>query len=86
LNPRPSGYEPDGSPRKQVEGETLENLIKRSGRLRAATQVPEITVAIHSFLNAGFLSAVQVELLFMIEEPSSRYKGNPVSEFQEFCS
>jgi hypothetical protein len=43
-------------------------------------------VAIHSFLNAGFLSAVQVELLFMIEEPSSRYKGNPVSEFQEFCS
>jgi hypothetical protein len=52
----------------------------------AATQVPEITVAIHSFLKAGFRSAVQVELLFMIEEPSSRYKGNPVSEFQEFCS
>jgi hypothetical protein len=28
--------------------------------------VPEITVAIHSFLNAGFLSAVQVELLFIV--------------------
>ena len=32
----------------------------------AATQVPEITVAIQRFLNAGFLSAIQVELLFMI--------------------
>src|SRR5438105_2850910 len=32
----------------------------------AATQVPEITVAIQSFLNAGFCSAIQVELLFMI--------------------
>jgi hypothetical protein len=32
----------------------------------AATQVPEITVAIQSFLNAGFRNAVQVELLFMI--------------------
>ena len=32
----------------------------------AATQVPEITVAIQSFLKAGFRSAVQVELLFMI--------------------
>ena len=31
----------------------------------AATQVPEITVAIQSFLNAGFLRAVQMELLFM---------------------
>jgi hypothetical protein len=32
----------------------------------ADTQVPEITVAIQSFLKAGFPSAVQVELLFMI--------------------
>src|SRR5262249_9941394 len=32
----------------------------------AATQVPEITVAIQSLLNTGFLSAVQVELWFMI--------------------
>jgi hypothetical protein len=36
----------------------------------AATQVPEITVAIQSFLNAGFLRAVQVELLFMIRSAS----------------
>jgi hypothetical protein len=32
----------------------------------AATQVPEISVAIQSLLKAGFLSAVQLELLFMI--------------------
>ena len=32
----------------------------------AATQVPEITVAIQSFLNAGFRSAVQVEFVVMI--------------------
>jgi hypothetical protein len=49
----------------------------------AATQVPEITVAIHSFLNTGFLSAVQLELSFMIGLPSPRYKGSPISEFQE---
>ncbi len=28
--------------------------------------VPEITVAIQSLLKAGFLSAVQLELLFMV--------------------
>ena len=32
----------------------------------AATQVPEITVAIQSFLNAGFRSAAQVEFVVMI--------------------
>jgi Type IV secretory system Conjugative DNA transfer len=32
----------------------------------AAAQVPEISVAIQSLLKAGFLSAVQLELLFMI--------------------
>ena len=52
----------------------------------AATQVPEITAAIQSFLNAGFRSAVQVEFVVMIGGSSSRYKGSPVSEFQEFCS
>jgi hypothetical protein len=31
--------------------------------LWAATQVPEITVAIQSFLKTGFRRAVQVELL-----------------------
>jgi hypothetical protein len=32
----------------------------------AVTQVPEITAAIHSFLNAGFRSATQVEFVVMI--------------------
>ena len=32
----------------------------------AATQVPEITAAIQSFLNAGFRSAIQVEFVVMI--------------------
>jgi hypothetical protein len=47
----------------------------------AATQVPEITVAIHSFLKAGFRSAVQVELLFMIGSlhPLQRQPGLRVS-------
>jgi hypothetical protein len=52
----------------------------------AATQVQEITAAIQSFLNAGFRSAAQVEVIVMIGGSSSRYKGSPVSEFQEFCS
>ena len=32
----------------------------------AVTQVPEITAAIQSFLNAGFRSATQVEFVVMI--------------------
>jgi hypothetical protein len=32
----------------------------------AATEVPEITAAIQSFLNAGFRSAAQVEFIFII--------------------
>jgi hypothetical protein len=53
----------------------------------AATQVPEITVASQNFLKAGFLSAIQVELLFMIRglHPVTN-KGSPVSEFEKFCS
>jgi hypothetical protein len=45
----------------------------------AATQVPEITVAIQRFLNAGFLSAIQVELLFMIGglHPVTKATGAP---------
>jgi hypothetical protein len=33
----------------------------------AVTQVPEITAAIQSFLNAGFRSATQVEFVVTIE-------------------
>jgi hypothetical protein len=47
----------------------------------AATQVPEITVVIQSLLKAGFLSAVQLELLFMIRvvNPLQRQWGSRVS-------
>jgi hypothetical protein len=45
----------------------------------AATQVPEITVAIQSFLKVGFLSAVQLELLFMVGglQPVTRAVRSP---------
>src|SRR5258708_21043919 len=38
-------------------------IIQVAASLCAATQVPEITVAIQSLLKAGFRTAVQVELL-----------------------
>ena len=44
-------------------------IIHVAALLWAATQVPEITVAIQSRLKAGFRKAVQVELLFI-----TRYK------------
>jgi len=46
----------------------------------AAIQVPEITVAIQSFLKVGFLSAVhQLELLFMVGglQPVTRAVRSP---------
>ncbi len=49
--------------------------------LWAATQVPEITVAIQSFLKTGFRSAVQVELLVI-----TSYKWIPLSEFQKIVT
>ena len=50
----------------------------------AATQVPEITVAIQSFLNTGFLSAIHVELSFMIGclHPVTKATGSP--SFRKF--
>ena len=54
----------------------------------ATTQVPEITVAIQSFLNAGFRSAAQVEFVVMIGDvalhPVTKAAG--AAEFQEFYS
>src|ERR1700756_1700722 len=48
-------------------GDPVKILIVQVAALSwAATKVPEMTVAIQSLLKAGFLSAVQVELLFMI--------------------
>ena len=47
----------------------------------ATTHVPEITAAIQSLLNAGFLSAAQVEFIFMDEVfiPLQRRRGSGVS-------
>jgi hypothetical protein len=52
----------------------------------AATQVPEITVAIQSFLNAGFRSAAQVELVFMTGGFHPVTKGIRSPSFRKFCS
>ena len=49
----------------------------------ATTQVPEITAAIQSFLNAGFRSAAQVEFVVMIGDEGlhtlQRWGGSRVS-------
>jgi hypothetical protein len=61
-------------------GDPVEIFIIQVAALSwAATQVPEITVAIQSFLKAGFLSAVQLELLFMVEglQPVTKETGAP---------
>ena len=50
----------------------------------AATQVPEITVASQSFLKAGFLSAVQVELVFKIGGLHSVTKAARLQSFRNF--
>ena len=69
------------------KGDPVEAFIIQVAALSwAATQVPEITVAIQSFLNTGFLSAVQVELSFMIgclHLVTKAARSGPVSEFQE---
>ena len=52
----------------------------------AATQVPEITVAIQSFLNTGFLSAVQLELSFMIGSLHLVTKAARSPSFRKLCS
>jgi hypothetical protein len=66
--------------REMKNGDPVEIfIIQVAALLCAATQVPETTVAIQSFLNAGFRSAAQVEVLLMLggfhpvfglEEPS----------------
>ena len=48
-------------------GDPVEIFIVQVAALScAATQVPEITAAIQSLLNAGFRSAIQVEFVVMI--------------------
>ena len=61
-------------------GDSEETFIIQVAALSwAATQVPEITVAIQSFLKTGFLSAVQLELLFMVGglQPVTKEIGAP---------
>ena len=60
-------------------------IIHVAALLCAATQVPEITVAIQSRLKAGFLSAVQVELLFMIGRVPSGTKAVWSPSFRIFA-
>jgi len=52
----------------------------------AATQVPEMTAAIQSFLNAGFRSAAQVELVVMIGGLHPVTKTARSRSFRKFCS
>jgi hypothetical protein len=47
--------------------------------------MPPPAAATQSFLNTGFCSAAQVELVVMIgHKVFTRYKGGGVAEFQEF--
>ena len=63
------------------------NLSYRSLRYRGRPHWFGDTVAIQSFLNAGFRITAQVEFVVIVGGgPSSHYKGSPISEFQEFCS
>src|SRR5262245_51057953 len=65
-------------------GESVKVFIIQVAALSwAATQVPEITVAIQSFLNTGFLNAVQVELSFIIGCLHLVTKAARSPEFQE---
>jgi len=78
---------------RNKEGDPVKTFIIQVAALSwAATQVPEITVAIQSFLKAGFLSAVQVELSFMAfislqRQPDLRVSGNfvPKHAFARYC-
>jgi hypothetical protein len=73
--------------RAMKKGDPVETFIIQVAALSwAATQVPEITVAIQSFLNTGFLSAVQVELSFMIGGLHPVTKATRSPSFRKFCS
>jgi hypothetical protein len=72
---------------ESIKGEPVKILIIQVAALSwATTQVPEITAAPQSFLNAGFRSAAQVEFVVMNWRccSSPRYKGGGLEEFQEF--
>jgi hypothetical protein len=60
------------------------SIIQVAALLWAATKVPEMTVAIQSLLKAGFFSAVQVELLFMIGRVQPGTKAVRSPSFRNF--
>ena len=63
-------------------GDPVEIFIVQVAALSwAATQVPEITAAIQSFLNAGFRIAAQVEFIVMI---GGRHPVTKAARFQSF--
>ena len=73
--------------REMKNGDPVETFIIQVAALSwAATQVPETTVAIQSFLNTGFLSAIQVELSFMIGGLHPVTKAARSPSFRKFCS
>ena len=68
-------------------GDPVEIFIIQVAALSwAATQVPEMTVTIQSFLKTGFLRAVQVELLFMIRGVHPVTKAVRSPSFRNFVS
>jgi hypothetical protein len=70
-------------------GDPVKTFINQVAALScAATQVPEITAAIQSFLNAGFRSAAQVEFVVMIgdEVLHPLTKGTRLESFRIFVS
>jgi hypothetical protein len=71
--------------REMKKGDPVETFIIQVAALSwAATQVPEITVAIQSFLNTGFRSAAQVELVVMIGGLHPVTKATRSQSFRNF--
>jgi hypothetical protein len=67
-------------------GENTRFIIQVAALSWAATQVPEITAAIQSFLNVGFRSAAQVEFVVMIGGLHPVTKTARSRSFRKFCS
>jgi hypothetical protein len=77
---RKKGSEPSVDISEIKRGDPVKEFIIHVAALSwAATQVPEITVAIQSLPSVGFLNAVQVELLFVIGcvHPVTKAAGSP---------
>jgi hypothetical protein len=63
----------------------VKEIIIQAGALSwAATQIPEITVAIQSFLKARFLNAVHLKRFFMIRGLNSLQRQSCLASFRNF--